>query len=312
MWSTVSFGLSHQVLSFGLSCPQTATVISLPPVTPLALPSSAAGVLNSSAPLEKAVSTASKAAPLESPLETSVPAPEMGSAEESSTQASCDQPNGVAATEDMTKQAEESGLKATPVSQQGPTADPAESSADLPAPEESKPSVEAPIASSELHIYEEAATADEKQSQSFAAAEESTTDEVKPTSIDAKPSEEPDAAGEENVDNLKPYAPEDAIANNEEGPKTCEEHHINLCLDDINVTVATQNEHLDKKEPAILLSTAIQSKGCDKCDAPPISTRHLSGWFIFYEKPNALLSTQFISISFENTLIRISICSLIF
>uniref|UniRef100_A0A3P8T367 Nascent polypeptide associated complex subunit alpha n=1 Tax=Amphiprion percula TaxID=161767 RepID=A0A3P8T367_AMPPE len=238
----------------------------------------AAGVLNSSAPLEKAVSTVSKAVSLENPLETSVPAPEMGCAEESSTEASCDQPNGVAATEDMIKQAEQSGLKATPVSQQGPTADPAESSADLPAPEESKPSVEAPIPSSELCIYEEAATADEKQSQSFVAAEEPTSDEVKPTSIEAKPSgEEPDAAGEKNVDNLKPYTPEDTSANNEDGPKASEERQINLCLDDNNVTMATQNEHLDKKEPPILLSTAIQSKGWDKCEAPPISTRHLSG-----------------------------------
>uniref|UniRef100_A0A3P8T0L3 Nascent polypeptide associated complex subunit alpha n=1 Tax=Amphiprion percula TaxID=161767 RepID=A0A3P8T0L3_AMPPE len=253
-------------------------MISLPPITPVALPSSAAGVLNSSAPLEKAVSTVSKAVSLENPLETSVPAPEMGCAEESSTEASCDQPNGVAATEDMIKQAEQSGLKATPVSQQGPTADPAESSADLPAPEESKPSVEAPIPSSELCIYEEAATADEKQSQSFVAAEEPTSDEVKPTSIEAKPSgEEPDAAGEKNVDNLKPYTPEDTSANNEDGPKASEERQINLCLDDNNVTMATQNEHLDKKEPPILLSTAIQSKGWDKCEAPPISTRHLSG-----------------------------------
>lgn len=278
VWSTVSFDLSHQVLPFGLSsCPQTATMISLPPITPVALPSSAAGILNSSAPLEKAVPTVSKAVPLDNPLETS--APETGSAEESSTQASCDQPNGVAATEDMTKQVEQSGLKATSVSQQGLPADPAESSADLPAPKESKPSVEAPVASSELHIYEEAATAEEKPSQSFVATEESASDEVKATSIEAKPSgEEP---GEKNVDDSKPYAPEDANANNEDGLKTSEDRQINLCLD--GVTVATQNENLDKKEPAILLSTASQSKGCDKCEAPPISTRHLSGWFILYE-----------------------------
>ncbi|XP_008281880.1 nascent polypeptide-associated complex subunit alpha isoform X3 [Stegastes partitus] len=220
----------------------------------------------------------SKAVPLENPPETAVPGQEMGSAEEPSCQASCDQPNGVVATEDMTKQAEESGLKGTPVSQQGLTADPARPSAGLPAPEESKPSVEAPIASSEMRIYEEAATADKEQSQSFVAAEESTSQEVKQTSVDAKTSgEEPGAAGEKSLDNSKPSAPEDVCANSEDGVKTAEESLKNLCLGDINVSLATRNENLDKKEPAILLSTAIQSKGSDKCEAPPISTRHLSG-----------------------------------
>ncbi|XP_044208244.1 nascent polypeptide-associated complex subunit alpha isoform X2 [Thunnus albacares] len=249
----------------------------------------AAGVLSSSAPPEMAVPSVNKAIPLENPPETSIPAQEIGSPEETSIQATADQPNGVAAAQDMTKQSEETGLEATPVSPQGATADPA---ADLPVPEETVPSAEAPVSSSEPHIQEVAAPPEEVQNQESAvAAEEPASQEVTQISVKEEATgEEPAAVAEKIPDDPKPSASEDVSANIEDGkttdaPKTAEECQKNLCPDaahevlpgDVNVDVATQNENVDKKEPVILLSKAIQSKGTSKCEGPPLSTRHLSG-----------------------------------
>lgn len=238
-----------------------------------------------------AVPSVNKAIPLENPPETSIPAQEIGSTEEASIQATADQPNGVAAAQDMTKQTEEIGLEATPVSPQGATADPVGASAALPVPEESVPSAEAPISSSEPHIQEEAAPPEELQNQESAVAvEESASQEVMQISVKAEASGEEPAA-EKNPDDPKPSASEDVSANTVDGktsdaPETVEECQKNLCLDaahevlpgDVNIDLATQNENQDKKEPVILLSKAIQSKGTSKCEGPPLSTRHLSGW----------------------------------
>lgn len=56
---------------------------------------------------------------------------------------------------------------------------------------------------------------------------------------------------------------------------------LDAIVPDVNVNLATQNP--EKKEPVILLSKAIQSKGAAKSDGPPVSTCHLSGWFLIYE-----------------------------
>lgn len=242
----------------------------------LSLPPSAAGALNSSPSPEIVVPTVSKATPLENSPETCVPA-----------QASCDQPNGVAVAEEVPKQMEERGLEVTQDSKQGPSTDTAGAS------EESVSSAEAPIGSSGQHMCEEVAPTKEEQSQSFVGAEESTSQEVEKICVEVKPSEEEPERAEKNVD-FKP--PEDLGANGEDlkmsdALKTAAEGFQNPSLDDaqdevlpvdVNVSVDTQNENLDKKEPVILLSKAIQSKGMtSKCEAPPTSTRHLSGWFMF-------------------------------
>ena len=273
--------------------------MALPPVT-LALPSLAAGVLSSPAPPEMAVPSVHKEIPLENPPETSVPAEVIGSPEEVSVQASADQPNGVPATQDASEKTEEIVSEATPVSPQGATADPAEASADLPVPEESVPSAEAPVSSSEPHIQEEVAPPEEVQEkeESAVAAEESASKEVTPISAEVEAFGEEQAAVAENIpDEPKPSASEEISVKTEdvktsEAPKLAEECQKDLCLDaapevspgDVNVDCSTQNENLDDKEPIILLSKAIQSKGTSKCEDPPLSTRHLSGWFIFCER----------------------------
>nr|XP_046251937.1 nascent polypeptide-associated complex subunit alpha, muscle-specific form isoform X1 [Scatophagus argus] len=225
----------------------------------------AAEELNSSAPPEMAVPTVNKAIPLENPPETSVPAQDIGSPEEASIQATIDQSNGVAPTQEMTEQTEEKGLVAT-VSQQEATADPAGDAADLQVPDESVPSAQAPVAS---QADQEAAPTEEAQSQETKA-----------------PGDEPGAVSEKNPDAPKP---KDVSMSNEDGkisdsPKSAIEDPSNICADtaevlpgSVNVSVATQNENLDKEEPVTLLSKAIQSKGTSKCEGPPLSTRHLSG-----------------------------------
>ncbi|XP_069579021.1 nascent polypeptide-associated complex subunit alpha isoform X1 [Brachyistius frenatus] len=234
------------------------------------------------------VETVSKAIPLENPPPAS--AQEMGSAQVASTQASCDQSNGVAATQEIAKQTEASGSKETPVSQQEPIADAVGGPEDLPAREEYVPSLEAPIASSGSLVHEDAAPVQEAQSQSLVAADELTSQDVKQFPDEAKASgEEPGEGSENNPDDPKLSGSEDINAKSEDektsdAAKTVAEGNLHLDAaedkvlpGDVKVHVATQNENPDKKEPVILLSKAIQSKGTAKCEAPPISTRHLSG-----------------------------------
>lgn len=271
--------------------------MSLPLVIPVAFPLSAAEVLNSSAPPELTVPTVSKAIPLENPPETPGPAQEIGGPEEASIQTNSEQPNGVAATQEMTKQTEEIGLVTTPVSVQEAAANPAGDSADLPVPEESVPSAETPIASSEgPQVDKEASPTKEAQSQeSVVAAEESAHQEVEQNSVEARPSgDEPRLVAEKILDDPKPSAPEDVSVNSEDGKaadssETAVADSRNLCQEavqeevspgDVNVNVATQNQNPDKEEPVPLVSKAIQSKGTSKCEGPPLSTHHLSGWFI--------------------------------
>lgn len=252
------------------------------PITAITLPSSAAAAVLSCSPPATAVPTVSKTTPLENPPETSN-AQEMGSAEG----ASSDQPNGVTATQAMAEQTQESVLKATPASQQEVTAD------------------EAPIASSELHNLEEAT----KEEKGPSVAEESTSQEVKLISAEEKAcGEEP--AVEKNLGEPTPSPSEDVGTKDEVGktsdaPMSVVDGLKSLCLDeaqdkvfsgDGNVDRATQNENPDKKDPVIILSKATQSKGTAKCEAPPISSRHLSGWFIFCENKRAFPSPHFVHI----------------
>ncbi|XP_018556694.1 nascent polypeptide-associated complex subunit alpha isoform X4 [Lates calcarifer] len=163
----------------------------------------------------------------------------------------------------MTKQTEEGRLEAPPVSP-GVTADPAGASAGLPVPEESVPPAEVP-------------TKEVQSDEPVVAAEDMTGKEVKQISVESKASgEELGTAAEKVLDDPKPSAPEDISANSEDGKITVEGTD-EVLPSEVNINVATQNENLNKKEPVILLSKAIQSKGTSKCEGPPVSTRHLSG-----------------------------------
>lgn len=217
-----------------------STLILHPTVTLVALSSSAAGVLNAS-PFEMVVPTVNKAIPLENLPETSVPGQEINSPEEPSIQTSADQSNGVAAKQSV----------------QGATADPVGTA------EESVLSAEA--LTEAVH----------SQASVFAATEEVANQEVKQISVEAEASGEELREGAAKILNdPKPSPPED-VGENDEYENMAVESSKNLCLDtaqeehvsgDVNNDVATQNESLNKK-------------GTTKCEGPPISTRHLSGWF---------------------------------
>lgn len=232
-----------------------------PPVTPVALPPSAPGVLSSSP--EMAVPTLNKAITLGNPPETAVPAQEMSSPEEASIPTGGDQPNGVAAT----------GMEVKPVTQQGVPADPPQALVGSPTSEESMPSAEPPVKEVE-------------NPELVVAAEELAGKELKKIAVEEKVSgEEPVTVAGKVPDDPKPSSPIDICSNSEdsgmaEGPR-------NLCLDAVQEVLPGEaksvlealNENLEKKEPLILLSQAIQSKGTSKCEGPPISTSHLSGSF---------------------------------
>lgn len=238
----------------------------LPPITTPALPLSAAEALI--APL-----TVSK-----TPPGTAVPVEEMKFAGEDSSQTSCDQSSPVEATQEMTDSADASGLKTTAVCQQALIADSAEASAGLPVHEEP------PNAYLELQTSEGAATAKEERGLSLVAPEEFTIQEAEQIPADAKAVEEMGTAAEKSgPPGSQLHPPEDDGAKNVdemtgETPKSLVDGLMNLCSGTIQNDVAAKNQNLDKKEPVILLS-----KGNSMCEARPLSTHHLSGWFIFLE-----------------------------
>ncbi|KAK5923984.1 hypothetical protein CgunFtcFv8_000905 [Champsocephalus gunnari] len=273
----------------------------------------AEGALDFSAPPEMAIPV-SKTIPLENPTETSDPAQVIASTEEASIQTNDDKANGIAVTQDTTEQTEETGLVATPVTQEEVTAGPAGASDDMPVPEESLPAVEAPIVSAEEPpALEQAVPAKEVHSQESAVAtEETAIEEVEKISVEAKTTEEepsaaaqeipdvpkpstteaktteeePSAAAQEIPDVPKPSVTEDVGAISEDAPQTEVKNLRNLCLDaaedevspaEVTVDPPTVNEDLDKQDAITLLTKAIQSNQPSKCDhIPSLSTRHHS------------------------------------
>lgn len=256
------------------------------------LPLSAAEVLNSSAPPKMSVPAASKAAPLENPPEASaIPAEDSGSSE-TTIQASSEQPNGVATTEESTKQVEEPGQAAAPVSHQEAAADPAGNSADLPVSEESVPSTETPTASSEEpQADKEVAPTQESQSQeAVVAAKESTSQEVVQNTVEQtapeepKP-EEPKPVAEKILDDPKPSASEDVPVNSEVGKATESPKAAVPAQDEVVASTANkpiESEIPKKEEPLNVQSKAVQAKGTSKCQGPSLSFRQ-SGWSILWE-----------------------------
>lgn len=251
---------------------------------PLVTFSLAAGVMNSS-PSELTVPSVTKPVPLETPPDIPTPTQDTSSSEEVCAATSGDQSNGVALSQDMTKQTEETAPVASPVTEQGVTANPAGPSASVQSPVESVSAAEIP-GSSSVQICEEATPSEEaKNQESVVAAVEFSNQEAK--SDENVASGEPGAVAGRSPDNPKQSATEDIGATNEcakaSDAAAAVEGPTDPCLDAAPPIVndpATQNENLDQKEPVILLSKAIQSKGTSKCDGPPLSTRHLSGWLL--------------------------------
>ncbi|KAM6983198.1 nascent polypeptide-associated complex subunit alpha isoform 2-T2 [Tautogolabrus adspersus] len=243
-----------------------------------------AAVLNSPTPPDTTDPILNKTTPMEHTPETSVPPQETGLPEESSIQATVDQSNGEAAVQEITKQLEEM----TPVSQQEVTAELAVAPADMPVPEQSVSSAEAPMVSSEEAQAEVAAPAEEAQSQEpVVAAAELVIQEVKQVSVETNaPGDEPEAIPETIPDEPTPSASEGIIVNTEDvmatdSPKTEVEEQKNLetaqdevLPADMTIDTAIQNEKPNKEEPVTLHSKAFQSKGTSRSDGP---THHLSG-----------------------------------
>lgn len=204
--------------------------------------------------------------------EPSVTGQKSDSVIEAGIQATSEQPNGAATTQDMTKQTEEIGLLKSPVSQQGESAQQVGDSSALLVSEKSVPSLEMLNASSEEpNANEKAVSVQEEQSQEIAVgAQESISQKSDHTPVEVNVFEEkrdPEHCG-----------PEDTHPTQDE-----------LLPGDLNVNVATQNESLDEEGPVTSLSKAVQSKGNAKCEGPPLSTRPMSGWFFLHKKQMLLI-----------------------
>uniref|UniRef100_A0A3Q3NH06 Nascent polypeptide associated complex subunit alpha n=1 Tax=Mastacembelus armatus TaxID=205130 RepID=A0A3Q3NH06_9TELE len=214
----------------------------------------ATGVLNSSPSPEMAIPAVNKVIPLEKSPEASVPAQLTSPLEEASIQPSGDQSNGVEATKKM------SVLETTSGSHQEATADPIAALGGFPVPEESLSSAEAP-------------TEGVQSQESVVAAEALAIKEVKQISVQAKPPvEELGQVVEKNPD--YPVSEDRETAIEDLCPDPAQDEEL---PGDVVADVATQNESVDKKEPVMHLSKAIQSMGTAKCEGPPISICHLSG-----------------------------------
>ncbi|XP_056158137.1 uncharacterized protein LOC130134208 [Lampris incognitus] len=195
-----------------------------------------------------------------------------------------DQMNGVAAKV-VIKQAEESAVEETPVSQQITTTDPQVTAAETPMTGEPKSPAEAPVSASGgtptqeittkklVEGHESAFEAKEPTSQ---ALEESTVQEVvaevlvkvaagipdEPTALPA-----PEDPSEDVTEKLG-VVPDLKNIGQEPG----------ILPEVTSVDMGTQNEYLER-EPVEVLAKAIQSKVSSKYASSSISTRHLSGGF---------------------------------
>lgn len=212
----------------------------VPPVISVALPSSAPGVLN--APLPPTMS--------KNPPVTAISAQEVGLAEETQTQAFCDQANCIAVNQEV------SSFQAIAVPEQGLAAVSAEASAGRAALEECGPPSEAPLAFLGPHVV----TAEGQQNDCFAAVEKLSTQDIEPVSDDA--------------------LGEDVGPGHEDGrivsPKTSLDGQADE--DKMYPDVVLENDISDMNTP-ILLSKSFQTKRTDKYEA----THHPSGWFILHE-----------------------------
>lgn len=248
--------------------------------TPVALPSSAVGVLTSPG---EVVPTPTKAIPLENPPDSCLPSQDQGFAEETGTHATCDPPNGLADALEVSELKEPNRDESTLVSHD-------DLSAGLPPPEKSDPTVECPIISPGLQNLKEPLTTENDQNLSFVTAEEPTSQADTQMGSEAqKSSENPEMVAEKPVDSqpsggpVKPLSSDALTAVEDLTDVHLDTAQDEVLPDEVTIEVLTENENLEKKEPVILLSKAIQSEGNTKNDAPPLSTSNLSGWFAFCE-----------------------------
>lgn len=241
---------------------------------------------NSSTPLEVADPSVNKPEP-------SVAGQKSDSVIEAGIQATSEQPNGAATTEDMTKQTEEIGLLKSPVSQQGESAKAVGDSAALLVSEKCVPSLEMLNASSEEpNANEKVVSVQEEQSKEMAVgAQESISQKSDRMAVEVNVFEEkcdPEHCGPEDTTlSSKDVVPTDSKEDQKiSGPHPTQDE---LLPGDLNVSVATQNESLDEEGPVTSLSKAVQSKGNAKCEGPPLSTRPMSGWFFLHKKQMLLI-----------------------
>lgn len=247
-------------------------------------------VSNSSTPLEVADPSVNKPEP-------SVTGQKSDSVIEAGIQATSEQPNGAATTQDMTKRTEEIGLLKSPVSQQGESAKPVGDSAALLVSEKCGPSLEMLNASSEEpNANEKAVSVQEEQSKKMAVgAQESISQKSDRTPVEVNVVEEkcdPEHCGPEDTTlSSKDVVPTDSFSPTKEDQKISGPHPTQdeLLPGDLNVNVAAQNESLDEEGPVTSLSKAVQSKGKAKCEGPPLSTRPMSGWFFLHKKQMLLI-----------------------
>lgn len=217
------------------------------PVALLALPSSAAGVLNAPPPPGDS----------KNPPEACVPAQEVKFAE-NHIPAFCDQSKNVAAPQGATEQRDEGGFNATPVLEPGSAADSAEASSGLSAHEECVFSAEAPVASLGLH----AVIPQDESNNYLVAFKKLTCQEVEFISVDA-------TAPAEESPGPKQLTPEDVCADHKDGfAHELSKASVGAAEDEIlHDDLASKNENLHE---------AFESEKTDV----PLTACHLSGWLM--------------------------------
>lgn len=285
MWSTIFFHFTVDLVWSEL-----VSQISFLLVTLLASDLPTTVVSNSSTPLEVADPTVNKPEP-------SVTGQKSDSVIEAGIQATSEQPNGAATSQDMTQQTEEIGLLKSPVSQQGESPTPVGDSAAFLVSEKCVASLEMLNASSEeSNANEKAVSVQEEQSKEMAVgAQESISQKSDRMPVEVNVFEEkrdPEHCGPEDTTlSSKDVVPTDSFSPTKEDQKISGPHPTQdeLLPCDLNVNVATQNESLDEEGPVTSLSKAVQSKGNAKCEGPPLSTRPMSGWFFLHNKQMLLI-----------------------
>lgn len=216
--------------------------------------------------------------------EPSVTGQEIDSRVIAGTQASSEQPNGVATNEDLTKHTDEIGLLKSPVAQQGESDKPVGVSASSLVCEKSVSSLEMLKASSEEPSANEKAVPVEEQTKEMAVGakefinQKSEHTSVQLTVFEDKP--DPVHCGPKDVNETSVAVEATGSPSTKKESKNCGQASTQYELMPIDLigNIATQNKNSENKELVTCLSKAVQAEGNARCDGPPLSTQPVTGW----------------------------------
>lgn len=227
-------------------------------------------VLNASAFLEMTVLTVNRAVSHGHPLESS-DSQGTSSLNEVSVQATGDQPGGVPDHQEITEKNEDIQ---SPVAQQEAAADPVGCSTDLTVPGNCEPQAnEENVLNKEAHVREK----EELAHQDAEIPERMISGEKPETKAESSPRDSKDCIEDVpvNIQEVKPPGGNEAAI---EEPKNDRDE---IFPGDTKVDEAPLNENLNTVERDSIPPQVVQSKGISKCEDTRLSTRPLSGLFIY-------------------------------